>query len=225
MKYNQFCPVAKAAEIVGERWSLLILRELLMGGRRFSELQRGLGFISPALLTTRLKEFEQHGLIVRRQIKGARGFEYCPTPACEQLLPVIMALGEWGLCWARENLSRDDFDPELLLLYLERSIDPARLPGSSTVIRFDFKDLEDQNLWWIVVEGSNVDVCLKDPGREVDVWFTTTIRAMTDVWMGDRTYGDAKSSGELDVQGLPSLTRNISSWLTPSAYANSPRAA
>ncbi len=225
MKYNQFCPVSKAAEIVGERWSLLILRELLMGGRRFSELQRGLGFISPSLLTTRLKEFEQHGLVVRRQIRGGRGFEYFPTPACEQLLPVIVALGEWGLCWARENLTRDDFDPELLLLYLERSIVPDRLPGSSTVIRFDFKDLEAQNLWWIVVEGSNVDVCLKDPGREVDVWFTTTIRAMTDVWMGDRTYRDAKSSGDLDVQGLPALTRNISSWLTPSVYADAPRAA
>lgn len=224
MKYNQFCPVSKAAEIVGERWSLLILRELLMGGRRFSELQRGLGFISPALLTTRLKQFEGHGLIVRRQIKGGRGYEYFPTPACEQLLPVIIALGEWGLCWARENVS-EDFDPEMLLLYLERSIDPKNLPGNSTIIRFEFRDLDRQNLWWIVVEGENVDVCLNDPGREVDVWFTTTLQAMSDVWMGDRTYKDARASGELDVQGLPALTRNVSSWLTPSVFAASPRAA
>ncbi|MEE2526035.1 helix-turn-helix domain-containing protein [Hyphobacterium sp. HN65] len=224
MKYNQFCPVSKAAEIVGERWSLLILRELLMGGRRFSELQRGLGFISPALLTTRLKQFEGHGLVVRRQIKGGRGYEYFPTPACEQLLPVIIALGEWGLCWARENVS-EDFDPEMLLLYLERSIDPKNLPGNSTIIRFEFRDLDRQNLWWIVVEGHKVDVCLNDPGREVDVWFTTTLKAMSDVWMGDRTYKDARAAGDLDVQGLPALTRNISSWLTPSVFAASPRAA
>ncbi|QIK95493.1 helix-turn-helix transcriptional regulator [Sphingomonas sp. HDW15A] len=129
MRYGQFCPVAKATELLGERWTFLIVRELLMGGRRFSELQRGLGEISPALLTARLKMFEEQGLVVRRQIPGQRGFEYFPTQACEALLPVIVALGEWGLLWARQTLSADDFDPEFLMFYLERSVDPAALPG------------------------------------------------------------------------------------------------
>src|SRR5947209_10852664 len=118
MRYGQFCPIAKATEILGERWTILIVRELLMGGRRFNELQRGLGDISPALLSARLKSFEEQGLVVRRQISGQRGFEYFPTRACEHLKPVIMALGEWGLCWARHNLTDDDFDVELLMLYL-----------------------------------------------------------------------------------------------------------
>jgi DNA-binding HxlR family transcriptional regulator len=210
---------------LGERWSIMILRELIMGGRRFGELQRGLGFISPALLTTRLKTFEEQSLVVRRKIPGQKGFEYIPTDACMQLQPIIVALGEWGMCWARDHLLDEDYDPELLLLYLERSIDAEKLPGQTTVIRFEFTDLESQARWWIVVEGDKVDVCLKDPGREVEVFFKTTVRTMSDVWMGDRTYREAKASGDLEVQGPPALTRNISAWLKPSVFADAPRKA
>lgn len=223
MQYSQFCPVSKAAEILGERWSIMIIRELLMGGRRFGELQRGLGFISPALLTSRLKSFEEQGLVVRRKMQGGKGFEYFPTAACEQLRPIIIALGEWGMCWAREHLLEEDYDPELLLLYLERSVDADQLPGNSTVIRFEFTDLDSQPLWWIVVEPDRTDVCLKDPGKEVDIFFKTTVKTMADVWMGDRTYREAKASGDLDLQGPPALTRNVSSWLRPSVFADAPR--
>src|SRR5437762_14097151 len=87
MNYGQFCPIAKAAEILGERWTFLIIRELLMGGRRFTEIQRGLGDISPALLAARLKFFEQQGLVARRRLNGQRSFEYHPTPACDALMP------------------------------------------------------------------------------------------------------------------------------------------
>jgi len=223
MKYNQFCPIAKSAEILGERWSILIVRELLMGARRFGEFQRGLGFISPAVLTSRLKDLEAHGLIARRKIQGAKGYEYFPTEACEQLRPIIIALGEWGMCWARHHLEDEEYDPELLLLYLERSIDTEKLVGDRAVIRFEFTDMETQPLWWIVVEGDRVDVCLKDPGKEVDIWFKTTLRTMSDVWMGDRTYREAKGCGDLDVQGPPALTRNVSAWLRPSVFADAQR--
>jgi len=223
MQYSQFCPVSKAAEILGERWSIMIIRELLMGARRFGEFQRGLGFISPALLTTRLKSFEEQGLVVRRKMQGGKGFEYFPTAACEQLRPIIIALGEWGICWAREHLLEEDYDPELLLLYLERSVDADQLPGNSTVIRFEFTDLDSQPLWWIVVEPDRTDVCLKDPGKEVDIYFKTTVKTMADVWMGDRTYREAKAAGELDMQGPPALTRNVTAWLKPSIFAEAPR--
>jgi DNA-binding HxlR family transcriptional regulator len=223
MKYGQFCPIAKATEILGERWSVLIVRELLMGGKRFNELQRGLGDISPALLTARLKSFEQEGLVVKRRINGQRGFEYYPTSACEALLPVVIAMGEWGLCWARDKLTQDDFDVDFLMFYLERSIDPAQLPGDRTVIQFKFKDLKDQPDWWLLVDGDNVDVCVTGPGRDVDVYFTTTVRTMHDVWMGDRTYREAMQSGDLVVEGDPALTKRISSWLRPSTFVNSQR--
>lgn len=224
MKYGQFCPIAKATEILGERWSVLIIRELLMGGRRFNELQRGLGDISPALLTARLKSFEAEGLVVRRRISGQRGFEYYPTPACEALLPVVFAMGEWGLCWARDNLTLGDFDIEFLMLYLERSVDPKQMPGEHTVIQFKFTDLTEQADWWLLVDGEEVDVCINPPGRDVDVYFTTTMRTMHDVWMGDRSYRDAMHSGDLIVEGEAGLTKRISTWLRPSAFVESKRA-
>jgi DNA-binding HxlR family transcriptional regulator len=223
MDYRQFCPISKAAEILGERWTILIIRELLMGGRRFCELQRGLGDISPALLAARLKFFEEKGLIVRRRINGQRGYEYCPTPACEELKPIIFALGEWGLCWAKSTLVTDDLDVEMLMLYLERSIDPLQLPGNHTVIRFRFSDLSDQRDWWLIVRDGKIDVCITDPGRDVDVFFSTTAKTMIEVWTGERSYRSAVLSGELIIEGELALTRRISSWLRPSSFANSKR--
>lgn len=223
MNYGQFCPISKATEILGERWTILVIRELLMGGHRFSDLQRGLGDISPALLTTRLRFLEAQGLILRRRVNGQRGFEYYPTPACEALKPIIIALGEWGLCWAKTTLTTDDLDVEMLMLYLERSVDPLQLPGTQTVIRFRFNDLKEQRDWWLLVREDKVDVCITDPGRDVDVFFCTTAKTMSEVWMGDRTYRDAVLRGDLIVEGDLALTRRISSWLRPSIFANSPR--
>ena len=218
MKYGQFCPIAKATEILGERWTILIVRELLMGARRFTELQRGLGDISPALLTSRLKSLEDQGLVARRRITGQRGFEYSPTAACEALLPIVVSLGEWGLSWARHMLIDDDFDVEFLMFYLERSVDPERMPSGQTVIRFQFTDLTEQRDWWLLIDGKDVQICINRPARDVDVYFTTTVRTMHDVWMGDRTYRDAVSAGDLIIEGEPALTRNVSSWLRPSVF-------
>ena len=224
MNYGQFCPISKATEILGERWTFLIVRELLMGGRRFSELQRGLGDISPALLTSRLKTFEREGLIVRRRINGQRGYEYCPTQACEELKPIIIALGEWGMCWARNTLASDYLDVDMLLLYLERSVDPDQLPGSETVIQFKFNDVPEQRDWWLIVRDGKVDVCITPPGRDVNVFFCTTARTMSEVWMAQRSYREAVLSGDLIIEGDLALTRRISSWLRPSIFANSKRA-
>jgi len=224
MHYGQFCPIAKATEILGERWTMLILREVLMGGRRFNELQRGLGEISPTLLASRLKSLEDQGIVARRQISGQRGHEYFPTPACEALLPVLITVGEWGLNWTREMLVEEDFDIDFLMYYLERSIDPGKLPGDHSVIRFKFTDLVEQCNWWLLVDSHGVQVCITPPARDVDVYFTTTVRTMHDVWMGDRTYRDAVRSGDLIVEGVPALTRNVSSWLRPSVFAESGRA-
>lgn len=223
MKYGQFCPIAKATEILGEKWTIIILREILMGACRFNTLQRGLGGISPALLTSRLKSLEAQGMVVRRKVSGQKGYEYYPTEACQALLPVLISMGEWGLIWARHNVLDEDFDVDFLILYLERSVDPSKLVGNESVIRFKFTDLTEQSDYWLLVKNENIDLCLKDPGKDVDVYFTCTIRTMRDVWMGDRTYRDAIKSGDLYVHGDPSLTRNISSWLRPSIFGESKR--
>lgn len=225
MQYGQFCPIAKATEILGERWTILIIRELLMGARRFNELQRGLGDISPSLLTARLKSLEEQAMITRRRIPGQKGYEYHPTPACEALMPVLFNLGEWGICWAKHTILGQDFDAEFLLFYLERSIDPSKLPGQVAVLKFRFADLVEQQDWWLVVRGDRTEVCLKDPGMDVDVFFNCTVRTMADVWMGDRTYREAMRAGDMDMQGDPALTRNVTQWLRPSIFAESPREA
>ncbi len=223
MNYNQFCPIAKAAEILGERWTILILREVLMGGRRFNTLQRGLGDVSPALLTKRLKQLEEQNMLIRRKIPGQKGYEYFPTEACEALLPVLFALGEWGIIWAKNTILDKDFDAEFLMLYLERSIDRDKIKGQQTVIKFRFSDLIEQRDWWLVVKPENAEVCLKDPGRDVDIYFNCSVRTMSEIWMGDRTYRDAMSQGDLMVDGDPALMRNVTQWLRPSLFADSPR--
>jgi DNA-binding HxlR family transcriptional regulator len=219
MQYGQFCPIAKAAELLGDRWTLLIVRELLVGGRRFNVLQRGLGTISPALLTSRLKALTEHGLIVKRKIPGQKTYEYFPTPACEELGPVLKGLGDWGMRWAKEHLVDEDYDVGLLMLYLERTIATDKLPGSETTLRFEFEDMRNDQIWWLVVQNDKVDVCIKDPGRDVDVYFKTTVRTMTDCWLGHQSYKDAIRDDALNIVGPKDLTRTVNSWLRCVDYA------
>ncbi len=224
MEYGQFCPIAKASEIIGEKWTLLIIRELLMGARRFNEMQRGLSLISPTILTKRLNSLVDHGLVLKKKISGQQGYEYFPTESCKELLPIIKSLGDWGMRWARDNLTESDYDVELLLLYLQRSIRPDKLVGDETVIRFKFTDIKDQSNWWLIARGKDVDVCVKDPGKDVDVYFTCPVKTMIDVWMGDLSYRKALSSNKLKVVGPGALTRNIFTWMDASIFAGLPSA-
>jgi DNA-binding HxlR family transcriptional regulator len=219
MSYNQFCPIAKAMEVVGEKWTMLIVRELLMGASRFSEMQRGLPTLSPALLSKRLTSMEQSGLVVRKRIAGQRGYEYFPTNACKELLPVIEVIGGWGMHWARDQMTESDFDPGLLMLYLERSVKPEKLIGNETVIRFDFNDVKDHPHWWIVVDGQKVSVCVTDPGKEVDIYFNVCVRVMCEIWMGELSYKRAINDGKLQLVGPKALTKNVADWLAPSVFA------
>ena len=224
MEYGQFCPIAKATEIIGEKWTLLIIRELLMGGSRFNELQRGLSLISPTILSRRLDSLAEHGLVVKKKIPGQRGHEYFPTESCQALLPVIRSLGDWGMVWARSNLTEKDYDVELLMLYLKRSIKPEKLPGRETVIRFNFTDIEQYPEWWLVSRGDEIDLCVKDPGKDIDVYFTTSVKTMADIWMGDNSYRRAIREGTLKVVGDKALTHNNTDWMKNSIFTDLPAA-
>ncbi|WNC70789.1 helix-turn-helix domain-containing protein [Thalassotalea psychrophila] len=224
MEYGQFCPIAKATEIIGEKWTILIIRELLMGGNRFSELQRGLSLISPTLLTKRLNSLELQGLLIKKRVSGQKGYQYFPTNACKQLLPIIKSLGDWGMCWARNNLSEKDYDVELLMVYLKRSIVLDKLCGDETVLKFHFQDIEQTPNWWLVAQQDNVDLCVKDPGKEVDVYFTTKVKTMADIWMGDTTYKKAIKTKQLTLIGHKALTQNVSQWMSNSMFTDIPPA-
>lgn len=224
MEYGQFCPIAKATEIIGEKWTILIIRELLMGGTRFNELQRGLSLISPTILTKRLNSLTDNGLVLKKKIPGQQGYEYFPTESCRQLLPIIKSLGDWGMRWARDNIQESDYDVELLMLYLQRSIQIDKLVGNETVIRFRFTDLKEAPDWWLVASGDKVDVCNRDPGKDVDVYFTCPVGTMVNIWMGDLPYKKAIRESQLTAVGPQSLTRNIFSWMNISMFADLPSA-
>lgn len=224
MEYGQFCPIAKATEIIGEKWTLLIIRELLMGGSRFNELHRGLSLISPTILSKRLDSLVEHSLVFKKKIPGQKGYEYFPTESCLELLPIIRSLGDWGMRWARSSLTEKDYDVELLMLYLKRSIVPDKLIGRETVIRFKFTDIDKYQDWWLVAKGDELDLCVNDPGKDVDVYFTSKVKTLADIWMGDNTYKKAVREGALTVVGDQMLTRNVSSWMNNSIFTDLPSA-
>ena len=223
-RYKQLCPVAKASEILSEKWTFLIIREAIMGATRFNEFQRGMALISPTMLTKRLNDLTDSGLLIRKKIPAQKGYEYHLTGAGKELFPVIKQLGDWGMRWARGQMIDSELDVELLILYLVRSIKPENLPGNETVIKFNFTNLEKLGKWWILVRENDVDACLDDPGRDVYIWFTTDLRTMIEAWMGDISYKQAIRDKRLKLVGPKTLTNNVTLWMANSIFSGIPRA-
>jgi DNA-binding HxlR family transcriptional regulator len=216
--YGQFCPVAKAAEVVGERWTPLVLRELLSGSRRFNDLRRGVPLMSPALLSKRLKTLEQAGIVERRQ--EGRSTEYHLTEAGKELEPLIDLLGTWGQRWARSKFGPEDLDPTVLMWDLQRNARPEAFPAERAVVKFEYTDVpRSKRHWWVISEAGEADLCMTDPGFEVDLYVTTDIRTMSMIWMGDRTLGEATESGEVEIIGPSAIRRSLRQWLGLSPLA------
>ena len=171
--YGQFCPVAKATEIVGDKWTMLILRELLMGTTRFNDFQHSMSRISPTVLNKRLKMLEAKGVIIRRRQSGLRGHEYRLTAMGKELEPVVENLAIWGMRWARGQMSDDELDVELLMWDIRRRIDADNLPDGETVLCFTFTDLEHYKTWWLVFSEDDVDLCTEDTGKDVDLYVSS----------------------------------------------------
>jgi DNA-binding HxlR family transcriptional regulator len=211
--YGQFCPVAKATEIVGERWTLLILRELLLGTCRFNEFQRALSRISPTLLNNRLKSLEASGIILKKKRPGQKGYEYRLTASGKELTPLIETLAVWGMRWARGQMTDEELDVEFLMWELQRRLQTQHLPDGETVICFTFDELKKFRNWWLVVRDDEVDLCTRDPGREVDIYISSSVRDLAEVWRGDVTLRRALADGQIKAHGLRALERTISHWL------------
>jgi DNA-binding HxlR family transcriptional regulator len=221
IRYGQICPVSKAAELLGERWTLLIIRELVLGTTRFNDFQRALSQISPTLLTKRLNQLEEAGLVVRKTMPNQRRIEYHPTAASKELKPIILGLGEWGMRWARGQMNDDELDVEILMYDLQRRIDAEQLPGGRTVIKFFFQALPKFAHWWIVIEPDGTRVlCVHNPRLPVDIELITDLRSMSHVWAGDMDIRMAKDTGRLELKGNAILIRTISSWLRPGTFAH-----
>ena len=209
--YGQFCPVAKTAEVLCERWAVLIVRELLCGSLRFSEIQRGVPRISPGLLTKRLRSLEDAGVVERRATE--RGADYVLTAAGWELFPIVQAMGVWGQRWARSRYTPDELDPALLMWDMRRMLQPVGLADARTIVQFRFSAAPvGKSTYWLVVDGA-IDLCLVDPSFPVDLVVRADLRSLTAVWMGDRTIREALADGGVVLDGPRALVRRFPAWL------------
>jgi DNA-binding HxlR family transcriptional regulator len=218
--YGQFCPVAMAAEIVCSRWTALILRELLCGSTRFNDLRRGVPRMSPTLLSKRLKDLEETGVIVAVPTPQAGVVDYRLTRAGEELRGVVESLGIWGQRWVESSVTLKNLDPSLLMWDMRRNLKVDPLPARRCTINFTFPELSAaRKSWWLVVDGGKVDLCGFDPGYEVDLYVRTSLFAMTAVWIGHSTLKTEVASGNIELTGDKAIASSIGAWLGLSPLA------
>jgi len=225
MGYGQFCPVAKAAEILAERWMPLVVRELLAGSCHFGDLRRGIPLISPATLSQRLHELIDAGVVERISVEDASGrVEYHLTEAGKELRPIIRALGVWGQRWAQHDFRPEEIDPEALTWAMHRRLDLTQLPVNRAVLLFEFPDVEIRlRRFWFVIDHGEVDVCLKNPGHDVDLTLATSIRTMVMVYLGQVEPEAAVRAGAIAFDGSRVLVRTFPAWCPRSPLAAAAR--
>lgn len=216
--YNQYCPIARAAEILGDRWTILIVREFLNGSRHFNQLARGLPGISRTLLQRRLERLQRLGLLERHASGDART-EYRLTPPGQELQQAVWGLGQWGARWAMTDPKPQELDPVLLLWWMHRRINLDQLPRQRTVVQFDFRGGRGRTLW-LVLEPEDPSVCRDDPGFDVDLLVTADVAALYGVWLGRVTLAEAMDQRLVQIDGPPALVRAFPRWLQLSKFAD-----
>jgi len=221
--YGQFCPIAVACETFAERWTPLILRELLAGSRRFNEIRQGIPLISRTLLGQRLRQLEDAGVVTSKRLARGRGREYAPTRAAEEFREVLERLGAWGQRWSTTQFDPENVDLMMLMWNVRRRIALDRLPARRVVVRFEFRAYPPRchalRTCWLILEQQGPDVCLKDPGFDVDLVVTADATTMARVWTGALTFAQALRSSGLRVDGPRDLVRAFPTWLLLSHFA------
>ncbi|MBU8809603.1 winged helix-turn-helix transcriptional regulator [Mycolicibacterium goodii] len=221
--YGQFCPVAKAMELLDERWTLLVVRELLLGSTHFNDLRRGVPKMSPALLSRRLKSLARAGVLERTEVDGRTS--YSLTECGRELATVVDALGTWGVRWIGE-LGEEDLDPHLLMWDMRRTIPIEKWPRTRTTVAFILDGVAPKAArWWLVVADGEADVCDFDPGYEVTGAIQTSLRTLTRIWRGDLSWSHAVLDGSVALSGPSEVRRAIPKWIGQGQLAAVPRPA
>ena len=229
--YGQYCPLSLAAELLCERWTLLVVSRLVDGCTQFNEIHRGVPRISPSLLSQRLAELERAGLVVREPAVKGKPRRYALTDAGRELEPIIMHVAVWGQRWSRD-MTHDDLDPGFLVWSMHRRVDTARMPPGRTVIELEFTGApRDCRRFWLVHEDGNVDMCVKHPGFDVDLRVSSDIRIFAEAWRGNpqpaRRNRSAAHPGLGTGPPVPAVSRLAAAQRARpvSAQASRPRAA
>lgn len=224
--FGQFCPVAVACEVFAERWTPIILRELLVGSHRFNQIQRGIPLISRPLLAQRLRDLEMAGVIISKPVAAGRGREYRLTDAGTEFRAIIEGLGEWGQRWT-VRVNPRNLDAGLLMWNIRRRFPVERLPAQHVVVRFDYRGIppghRSPRTYWLELEPPDVDLCVSDPGFEVDLYVDADLSAMVKAWLGDLSLASVLRSKDVRITGPRALVESFQSWLPQSVYATVPR--
>jgi DNA-binding HxlR family transcriptional regulator len=212
----EYCPVSIGAKLVGDRWSLLIVRELLVGASRFNEIHRGLPGLSKSLLASRLRSLVRQGLVERRH--DASAGSYALTPAGADLWDVILALGTWTVRWRFPPPAASSGDSALLLWRMYQGVDPARLPPHRVTVEFVLTDAEPGR-GWLLLDRARSSLCMEPPGHEADLVVRGSVPTWLAVWFGRRDYADAVAAGDLVVDGQAHLASRLPEWFDISPFA------
>jgi DNA-binding HxlR family transcriptional regulator len=210
--YGQYCPVSKGAELLGDRWTLLIVREMLYGPLGFNEIERGLPGISRSVLADRMRRLQRDG-IIRHENAG-----YAFTAAGNELRPVVQAIGDWVARWVMEDPAKAELDPNLLMVWISRHVRREALPQRRVVVEFRFTDPASRPSW-LVMDPNDVSVCLQHPGFSEDLTVRSSTRTLYRVYMGRTTLQEAVSAGEVSLDGLPRVVRSFPNWMAWSSFA------
>lgn len=221
--YGQFCPVAKAMELLDERWTLLVIREMLDGSMHFNDLRRGVPKMSPALLSKRLRMLTRAGVVARSEIDGRTC--YTLTPSGQELRDVVQALGAWSVRWITE-VGDEDLDPHLLMWEIRRKVPIDAWPRKRTVLAFRLSGIAPKaSSWWMVVADGQADVCDIDPGHDVTATIDTSLRTLTRIWRGDTSWSQALLDGSVSIDAPSAVRRAVPGWIGQSQLAAIPRPA
>ncbi len=217
--YGQYCPLALAAELLCERWTLLVISRVIDGCTRFNEIHRGVPKISATLLSQRLAQLEHAGLIVRHPLPSGRGHSYELTDAGRDLDPIIMSLAAWGQKWSRD-METEDLDPAFLAWSMHTRINVDAMPCERVVLEFIFSGThKGLSRFWLVVDDGNVDMCLKHPGYDSDVTVSAQIKRFIEAWRGFRELAQEIAAGKIRVEGRKDYCKALPDWLMCSALA------
>lgn len=213
--YGQFCSVARAHEVIGGRWTLLVVRELLCGSRRFNDIRRGIPRISRTMLSERLQELVHAGVVTR--IEGRHGPEYELTEAGRELMSVVSALGTWGQRWLPRHAETEDLDLEPLLVDMQRRVRHEALPEEPLVIRFEIDG--DRQPHFLLLKRAEVSLCTQNPGFPEPIVVRGRLSVLAAWWRGDVEFHEARRMG-LKVEGPKELVRAFPGWFERYLFAS-----
>jgi DNA-binding HxlR family transcriptional regulator len=212
--YGEYCPIAMGAEAIGDRWTPLVLRELICGSERFSDIHRGVPRMSRTLLAQRLRQMERIGVVARGEDGG-----YRLTPAGHDLEQVVWGIGDWAMQWLFGDPAKDHYDGAHLMWRVRQRLVQGALPERRTVVQFDFRRALRGRRIWLLLDPQVSTVCERDEGFDVDMWVDADIGEFMRVWAGRSTWADAMAAGALDLHGPARLVRAFPRWFALSPFA------